>query len=144
MQDVSLNSSTPIFKIRILAQIVSHDFLRKKPFTRKTFSFQRTNSYWTLKCWNEHLIRIRLVAIGQSVKNYPTIQCKFLWILKLRVHVFGKASRIQFNEFCLAVFWHRLLIGWPIRYCKWNDIELSAFQKIGKDARGRLELLTSI
>ena len=27
MQDANLNSGTPIFKIRILAQFVSHDFL---------------------------------------------------------------------------------------------------------------------
>ena len=28
MQDANLNSDTPIFKIRILAQFVSHDFLK--------------------------------------------------------------------------------------------------------------------
>ena len=28
MQDANLNSGTPIFKIRILAQFVSHDFLK--------------------------------------------------------------------------------------------------------------------
>ena len=28
MQDANLNSCTPIFKIRILAQFVSHDFLK--------------------------------------------------------------------------------------------------------------------
>ena len=28
MQDTNLNSGTPIFKIRILAQFVSHDFLK--------------------------------------------------------------------------------------------------------------------
>ena len=28
IQDANLNSGTPIFKIRILAQFVSHDFLK--------------------------------------------------------------------------------------------------------------------
>ena len=28
MQDANLNSGTPIFKIRILAQFLSHDFLK--------------------------------------------------------------------------------------------------------------------
>ena len=28
MQDANLNSGTPIFKIRILAQLVRHDFLK--------------------------------------------------------------------------------------------------------------------
>ena len=64
MQDVSLNSDTPIFKIRILAQFVSNDFSKYPPYTRKTFSFQKPNSYWTLQCWNEHSICMRLVAIG--------------------------------------------------------------------------------
>ena len=61
---------------------------------------------------------MRLVAIGQYVKNYSTIQGKFLWILKLRVHVFDKASWIHFNEFCLAVFWYHILIGWLV--CIWT------------------------
>ena len=64
--------------------------------------------------WNEHSICMRSVGIDQSVKNYPTIQCKFLCILKLRVSVFGKGSRIQFNEFRLADFWYRSFIGRPI------------------------------
>ena len=34
-----------------------------------------------------------LITIGQNVKNYPTIQCKFLR---------GKAFQIQFIELCLA------------------------------------------
>ena len=50
MQDANLNIGTPIFKIRILAQFVSRDFVKLPPFTRKTFSFQKLNSYWTLKC----------------------------------------------------------------------------------------------
>ena len=64
MQDAYLNSGTPIFKIRILAQFVSHDFLKYPHFTRKTFSFQKPNTYWTLKCWNEHSICMKLVSIG--------------------------------------------------------------------------------
>ena len=78
-----------------------------------------------------------LVAIGQNVKNYPTIQCKFLC---------GKASWILFNELCLAVFLyvHVLLIGWPI--CDANEINIVhiASQKIGKNTSGWLEFLTSI
>ena len=111
MQDANLKSGIPIFKIRILAQIVSHDFLKLPPFTLKTFSFQKPNSYWTLKCWKERSICIRHVAIGQNVENYPTIQCKLLLILKLRVRVFDKASMIQFNDLCSAVSGNHLLIG---------------------------------
>ena len=107
------------------------------------FSFQRPNSYWTLKCWNEHYSCMRLIDVGGSVKHYPTIQCKFLLFLKLRVLVFGKASSIQFYEFFLAVFWYRLLIGWPIRECKRNWLVLIDFQKINKNTWGRLELLTT-
>ena len=45
MQDANLNSGTPIFKIRILAQFVSHDILKLPHFTCKAFSFQKPNAY---------------------------------------------------------------------------------------------------
>ena len=48
------------------------------------------------------------------------------------------------NEFCLDTFWYRLLICWPIRNSNEIDIVLTAFQKIGKNTRSWLELLTSI
>ena len=53
---------------------------------------------------------------------------------------------MQFNEFCLAVFWYRLLMAWSILFSNANkiDLVLTACQKIGKNTRGPLELLTSI
>ena len=116
MQNANLNSGTPIFKIRILAQCVCHDLLKTPHFKRKTFSFQ--NTYWTLKFWNEHSICVKLVAIDLNVKIYTTIQCKFLWILKLRVSEFGKATQTQLMEFRLADFCYRWLIDWPIWECE--------------------------
>ena len=50
MQDANLNSGTPIFKIRILAQSISHDFYwNNPPFTRKTFSFEKP--YYAIVRW---------------------------------------------------------------------------------------------
>ena len=71
MQDANLNSGTPIFKIRILAHFVSNDFSKLPPYTRKMFLFQKPNSYWTLKCWNERYICMRLVAIWPKCQKLP-------------------------------------------------------------------------
>ena len=130
----------PIFKIRIceswLFEITT--FHTQTVFISKAKLILNTKMLkWTL---NLH----ETPCYWPICQNYCTIQCKFLWILKLRVRVFGKVSRIQFNKFYLAVFWYHLLIGWPIRYCKWIDIVLTTCQKIGKNTRGRLELWTSI
>ena len=48
MQDANLNSGTPILEIRVLAQFVSRDLLKKPPLTRNTFSFQRPSSLFIL------------------------------------------------------------------------------------------------
>ena len=107
MLDATFNNDTPFFQI---ITFWNNPILHHNLFI---------STYLTQKCWNEHFICTRLVAIGQSVEYY-TIQCKFLWILKLTVRVVGRASRIQLNGLCLAVFCYRLLIRWPIRQYKWN------------------------
>ena len=42
------------------------------------------------------------VALGENVKTYSTIQCKFLLILKMGVPVFIGASWMQFTELWLT------------------------------------------
>ena len=41
---------------------------------------------------NEHYSSMTVVAMDHNVKTYPTIQCKFLLILKMGVPVFIGAS----------------------------------------------------
>ena len=45
------------------------------------------------------------VALGENVKTYTTIQCKFLLILKMGVPVFIGASWMQFTELWLTFWW---------------------------------------
>ena len=50
---------------------------------------------------------MRVAAVGQIVKTYPTIQCKFLhfFLKKMRVPEIVTASHIQLYELWIAVMW---------------------------------------
>ena len=96
MQDDNLNSGTPIFKIRILAQFVSNDFTKVPPFTRKRFYFKRQTHIEhssaemnTSTAWDS-LLLAKVSKLPHHPMQIP---------VNLRVRVFGKASLIQFNEF---------------------------------------------
>ena len=70
MQDAHLNSGTPIFKIPILAQFVSHDFFLNNPLScAKSFHFKSQTHIEHYSA--EHSICMRLIVICQSVKNTP-------------------------------------------------------------------------
>ena len=52
----------------------------------------------TDQCRKEQSSCMTVVALGQNVEIYPTIQCKFLLILKMAVSVLMGASWMQFTE----------------------------------------------
>ena len=64
----------------------------------KTTSLLKHTTEETDQCTNEHFFCMAAVALGENVKAYSTIQCKFLLILKMGVPVFIGASWMQFTE----------------------------------------------
>ena len=64
----------------------------------KTTSLLKHTTEETDQCRNEHSFCMAAVALGENVKTYSTIQCKFLLILKMGVPVFIGASWMQFTE----------------------------------------------
>ena len=90
-----MNTGTTIFKIHKSQQFVTicqKSLSQISNFMSKTTSllkhmFEEKHVYR-----NEHYSSMRVVAMGQNVKTYPTTQCKFLLILKMGVSVFIGAS----------------------------------------------------
>ena len=77
-----------------------------------------------------HSSCLKLIAAGQNGKNYPTIQFKFVWFLKLRVLYWAKPPGYNFMNLALiAVFWYHLPIGWSIWECKWNWYSVYRFSE---------------
>ena len=118
--DTHLNSGTPILKICILAQIVLWLFEISHFHTQNVFYFKGQIHIEHLSTEMNIPPAWDSLLLAKVSKITPPSNANSCYFFKLRVCVFGKAFQIQFNEFCLAVFWYHLLIVWPIIECKWN------------------------
>ena len=96
----------PLFsKFAICINLWDMTFRNNPLSLAKRFHFYSQSHIELFQCCNEHTSYIRNFTVDQNVKTYPTMQCKILSFLTMRVPVFIKASWVQFYELCLAVLW---------------------------------------
>ena len=96
-----MNTGTQIFKIhkiQHLSQFHNYLFLKYPIFTSKTTALLKRMTEETNLYRNEHYSCMTGVTMGQKFKTYPTIQCKFLLILKIGAPVFIGATWMQYTE----------------------------------------------
>ena len=75
---------------------------------------------WIKRLSQKWIIRMALVAMRHNIKNYPTIQWKFLFTLKTGVPILVPSYWMPCIEFCLSFFsdmvcWHGCISVEPNR-----------------------------